>query len=247
MRQACDSGYEIRDGELSLILKNVHYNQKEFSNCKLSTICVINSKFTHCHFENLKVDCNATLGGGKIASTYIDCSFDNSNFGRIGGVVTFIRCTFRNVVIKEMFATMMEFIDCTFSGKLNKVVFFGAPPQEKLRQLINRNVNRFEGNDLSQLNLSEDIGFRRGIDFLKQKMPTNDNFLYLYDPMLVERTKDKLKLLPHKGYQGDLLFTIEGFELDMKNGQKHFILNLNQYAKTEEEKKEIITLFTDYN
>lgn len=242
-KNIANSEYEIVEGQRCLTIENADYRRRDYSNQTLRSVCIINSKFTNCCFDRLVVKpYDVCFGAGKTSSFYVDCSFDHCKFTYVSGIAKFVRCTFRNVVIHEMFATGMEFVNCLFSGKLKKAVFYGKIIDEKRCLFLKREFNQFEGNDFSQCNI-KDIGFRGGIDFHKQKMPVNDNLLYIYDPDFIGHAKNRLLHLAHKGYQRDLLVKIECMELNLRGGQKHFFLDLNEYARSETEKEEIISLF----
>lgn len=241
MKNNHDDEFQTNFGLNSLILKNVDYNQVDYSNHDLHSVCVINGKFNKSKFENLNVE-DASFGAGGIESLYVDCSFDNSKFSVFSGIATFIRCSFKNIVINELFANTMQFIDCTFSGKLKKTVFTAKIP-ESSQKYLDRDFNKVEGNDFSQVDFS-DVGFRGGIDLLKQKLPDSEDYLYLYDPTLIDQAKEKLLSFPEdKKYAEDILSLIRVFEFHMTQGQKHFFLKLSDYARTEDEKNEVKALF----
>jgi hypothetical protein len=94
-----------------------------------------------------------------------------------GGLSRFVRCSFRNVNIRNWLCFAVELIDCTFSGKLQQAVFNGTPLAQK-RALLGRDRNEFHGNDFSAADLI-DVGFRTGIDLTRQRLPSGPEYLYL--------------------------------------------------------------------
>lgn len=221
--------------------------QEDYSNRVVRSASILNSTFIGCNFERLIVKPGSIcFGAGKIASEYIDCSFDHSKFVYVSGIARFVHCSFKNVIINEMFALTMEFIDCFFSGKFKNVVF-DIKLQEKDRKILGRDTNQFEGNDFSECKLNDNVAFRGGIDFHKQKMPVDDNLLYVYNPDLIQEAKNKLLNLDDRPYQKKLLLSIKSFEMDFREGQRHFLFPLDKYTKNETEKAEIISLFQASN
>ncbi len=50
-------------------------------------------------------------------SEYIECSFDGLRFWHGGGFARFVRCSFRNINVRDWFCFGAEFIDCVFTGR----------------------------------------------------------------------------------------------------------------------------------
>lgn len=142
------------------------------------------------------------FSAGFDASEYVDCSFDGARFPSvIAGFSRFVRCSFRDVDIKGLGDDHLELVDCVFTGKLRASVFWGAAPQPEAekryqsdlrffaregrpepagyRELARRPSNEFHGNDFSGAELI-DVSFR-GIDLVRQRLPTGDGYLYLPD------------------------------------------------------------------
>jgi hypothetical protein len=227
-------------GDKSISFKDREFKNEIISNRRLESLNIINARVNDCIFENLDIN-ELLTGGGKTESFLENCRFINSKFNFLGGFATLINCSFENVTIGEMFALRMQFINCKFSGKLKKVVFNARVPKS-YRVLVGRDKNIFEGNDLSEA-FFDDVGFRGGIDFTKQKMPKTDDYVYIYDPEIIKRAKNRLLEVKNKNYTEDLLSWINGMEYDMERGQKHFFIKLSDFTKIQNEKNEIRELF----
>jgi hypothetical protein len=72
-----------------------------------------------------------------------------------------------------------EFIDCTFTGRLQTCIFNGTVSEED-RPWVGRERNEFRGNDFSGAELV-DVAFRTGIDLDQQRLPTGPDYLYVPD------------------------------------------------------------------
>ena len=84
---------------------------------------------------------------------YEACSFDGSKIDcGAPGVARFVGCTFRDVHFVSFFGLSVSMIDCVFSGRLQKVAFYGANPESRKR-------NEFRGNDFRDARL-DDVAFR---------------------------------------------------------------------------------------
>jgi hypothetical protein len=95
------------------------------------------------------------------------------------GRARFDRCSFRNVDIREGYLFHVELVDCTFTGRLRKIIFSGTVPrQDRQFGLFGRWHNEFRGNDFSSAELIE-VDFRNGIDLSKQRLPSGPDYLYL--------------------------------------------------------------------
>ncbi len=228
-------------GDDRVILENGNFKKQNYANRKLASIWLVNAKVEGCIFENLNVN-NVVLGGGKKESFLENCRFINSKLNIVSGFATLINCSFENVTIGEMFALKMQFINCKFSGKLQKVVFDAEVPKS-YQALIGRDKNIFEGNDLSEA-FFDDVDFRGGIDFSKQIMPKNDDYLYIYNPEIINLAKIRLQEVNNKNYADELFVWINGAEYDLKRGQNHFFIKLSDWTKKQEEKEEIRAIFS---
>jgi uncharacterized protein YjbI with pentapeptide repeats len=174
------------------------------------SLAVVGSRFERCLFERMRVD-DASLGAGVEQSEYVDCSFDRSRLTPHGGGYSrFVRCCFRDVIIRSWDCYHVELVDCVFTGTLRSVRFWtrtpaewryieyedyvrfslkegrGQPP-DSVRELMLRADNEFHGNDFSGANLIK-ADFRGGIDLSAQRLPSGDGYLYVPDaPDAIDR------------------------------------------------------------
>jgi uncharacterized protein YjbI with pentapeptide repeats len=184
-----------------------------FSGRKLDSFTSIGSRFVGCRFEKLWMG-NANLGAGTEISEYVDCSFDGTRMPVTHcGYSRFVRCTFRNAKLNDWRGEYLELVDCTFTGKISKSMFWGSLPEvikqgnlagmvslfkdrggitDSHRQLILRDANEFHGNDFSGAELIN-VTFRNGIDLERQTLPTGPDYLYLPDAATsIQRVREQV-------------------------------------------------------
>lgn len=153
-----------------LSFDSVKERDADFSGRKLDAFHAIASRFEKCCFEKMSIR-DACFGSGLYDSEYYDCSFDGSKFTAVApGNARFVRCSFRDVLIRQLFCHCVEFVNCKFSGKLLSGYFNGAVPPEDV-PILGRHINEFRGNDFIQMELV-DVGFRSGIDLSLQRLPS---------------------------------------------------------------------------
>lgn len=165
-----------------VVLDHVRLTGEDFfPDRELMQFCVIGSRLERCRFDGFcMLKTYASFGAGTEQSEYIDCTFDGAKmYISPGGRERFVRCSFRNVDIREWLCTTTELIDCTFSGRLRKAIFHGTVP-EKDGALLGRKRNEFHGNDFSGMDLIN-VDFRKGIDLTQQRLPSGPQYLYLPD------------------------------------------------------------------
>jgi hypothetical protein len=131
----------------------------------------------------------------------VGCSFDGTSLRALGGFTRFVNCTFRNVRVTKPAPDYLEFVDCTFTGRLTGLHFWGAPldapdryrrhatslarrglppPPAAVESLMLRPHNDISGNDFSQATLI-DVNFRFGVDLTLQKLPSGPDYIYVPD------------------------------------------------------------------
>jgi hypothetical protein len=175
-----------------------HLTDRDFTGLRLTSFGAVGSGFERCNFAGLRVD-NAAFGSGVEVSEYVDCSFDGAVVRRTtGGFARFVRCSFRDVDLREWDGEFVDMVGCVVTGKVRSGQFWGAPlpgsgesrlrsyakglgePPESVRQLMTRTANEFHGNDFSGAEL---IGtyFRGGADLTRQRLPQGPDYLYLPD------------------------------------------------------------------
>jgi hypothetical protein len=165
----------------------------------LDKFTAVGSTFTDCRFDRARIK-QAAFGSGMEPSQYVGCSFDGTSLRALGGFTRFVNCTFRNLQVAKAAPDYLEFVDCTFTGKITGLQFWGAPPSGPtlyasltttlarsgtpeppgLEQLVMRNRNEIRGNDFSEAELVK-VSFRFGVDLTAQKLPVGEDYLYLPD------------------------------------------------------------------
>lgn len=189
------------DEHLTFEGQQVH--EADLSGRRLVSLTTIGSVFERCRFERMRVE-SANLGAGVAVSEFVDCSFDGSRIRRMGGgFMRFVRCSFRGVDLQDWDSMYTELVDCTITGRLRSVQFWGKPlpptarnrfesharwceregrepPSGEVQALFMREGNEFHGNDFSGAEM-EKVYFRYGIDLDRQRLPVADDYLYLRD------------------------------------------------------------------
>jgi hypothetical protein len=83
------------------------------------------------------------------------------------------------VILNRLFTHAAEFINCTFSGVVKSSVFFGKVTGNYSED-TQRRTNEFLNNDFADVQFV-DVGFRRGIDLSRQRLPSGSEYVYLRD------------------------------------------------------------------
>jgi hypothetical protein len=167
------------DPDQSVRLDHVRVAARDYSSRSFAKFTAIGSRLEQCRFNNVRIG-DASFGSGREMSEYVECNFDGLQFDHGGGHARFVRCSFRDVYIREWLAQSTELIDCTFSGRIDWAVFCGRIPIEKARTDLHREQNVFRGNDFSDTQLMEP-DFRGGIDLTQQRLPSGPEYLYVAD------------------------------------------------------------------
>lgn len=181
------------------------------------------SSFTACSFERMAIG-DAAWGGGAVQSRYVDCSFDGSRIGmRAPGNARFERCSFRNVQIKPIFSYACEFIDCVFSGVLEMGAISGCPFAEDV-QMLGRECNRFEGNDLSGASI-RDVRFTGGIDLKQNVLPAGSEYILVdRGASVFAEVRERASTIPDARLRADALIIIDSvLENTLVNGQEQVL------------------------
>jgi uncharacterized protein YjbI with pentapeptide repeats len=152
---------------------------ERFDDREWRSFAVEGCHFEKCNFRNMKSE-SGSWGVGRVMSTYVDCTFDGARIGYMGGgYCRFERCSFEKVNLRDWWGFELELVDCTFSGKLTKVVINSTVPEEDVAY-AKRTTNEIRGNDFSRAKLV-DVGFRTGVDLTLQKLPSGPDYLYVSD------------------------------------------------------------------
>jgi hypothetical protein len=149
-----------------------------FNDLPVSDLTVANgSTLVETIFERLNIK-YGSLGAGRQMSEFIDCRFERCHLELESlGAARLIRCRFVNVELVNWFCLKAEFIDCSFSGRLRKIVFNAAlrpVDQAELR----RTRNRYENNDFQKCAF-RDVAFRGGIGLDPALLPEEPGGIFL--------------------------------------------------------------------
>jgi uncharacterized protein YjbI with pentapeptide repeats len=171
----------------------------DYSGQVLDEFMAHGSTFTACRFDKVKVK-HAAFGVGQEVSRYVGCSFNGATLTSLGGFVRFEKCAFHNLKVTRSRPDYLEFVDCTFTGRVTGLRLWasapgadalyaqrqaspagrGRPERAGYRELALRGHNEIRGNDFSAARLI-DVEFRFGVDLTEQKLPAGDEYLYLPD------------------------------------------------------------------
>jgi uncharacterized protein YjbI with pentapeptide repeats len=186
------------------------------------------SRFIGCRFDSAVID-SASFGAGRLMSEYRGCSFDSARLSMgPGGFARFVDCSFEKTNIDSWFCYNVELIDCTFSGRLRKVVFNGAVRSED-QPYVGRTVNRYEGNDFSRAELVG-VSFRSGIDLDLQKLPTGDGYFTL-DRAGLESLRPLVSRF-HGSDASEAEFFLSLREEYMDEGQEKILVRVDDYPRS---------------
>jgi len=173
----------------------------DYSRQTLDQFVSVGSTFTGCRFDRARIN-DAGFGAGMEQTELVGCSFDGTSLRALGGFTRFVRCTFRNLRATQVVPDYLEFVDCTFTGRITGLRFWGAPPDGAgryagvvnaqrgagtlpvppgYRELALREHNQIHGNDFSDAQLVK-VEFRFGVDLTAQKLPVGEDYVYVPDP-----------------------------------------------------------------
>jgi hypothetical protein len=149
--------------------------QQDLSERHIDSFIAVASRFTACKFDRLRVD-DARFAGGIEVSEYIDCSFDGAILrAPIPGPARFVRCSFREVALREWYCRSTAFLDCVFTGVIRDSYFNGSHPESDGGERI---PHEFSGNDFQDAELIN-VAFRTGVDLSAQLLPNGDGYLVI--------------------------------------------------------------------
>jgi len=142
-------------------------------------------------------------------------------------------------MIQDFFGVTVEFIDCAFSGRIEKAVFQGSVPEED-RPQFGRATNEFRGNDFGDAELV-DVAFRGGIDLTEQKLPEGAGYLYLSDAAdALGRARRSVVGWRDLDLRRKVLAILKGLEFDVDGGQSQLFLSLNSLPRSQREAAELL-------
>jgi hypothetical protein len=218
-----------------LTLDHVRAAARDYSSPTVAKFTAIGSRLEQCRFNDARLG-NAYFGSGREMSEYIECTFDGLHFDHGGGHARFVRCSFRDVYIREWLAQSTELIDCTFSGRIDWAAFCGRIPIEETRRYLHRERNEFRGNDFSQTQLIEP-DFRGGIDLTQQRLPSGPEYLYVADaPSAIARLQSGLESWNSNPEVRRAALIIAGtLTRTVKEGQRQLFLRPEGYYRMSED------------
>jgi hypothetical protein len=154
-----------------------------------------------------------------------------------GGNARFVRCSFKEVDLRDWFCFKVEVIDCVFTGRLQGVVFNGTPHPDE-NGILHRKQNEFRGNDFSGAELI-DVAFRTGIDLSKQQLPSGSDYLYLPDAReAFNRARGEVVSWTDVDLRLAVLQSLRSFEWELNGGQEQLLLRPKDYSSYSELRKQ---------
>ena len=208
-----------------VFLDHVKLRDEDYSNRKLVQFGTFGSHLEACHFNGIRLDNNAyiQLGSGQEASEFVECSFDGARLHGGGGFSRFVRCSFKNVDLRNWTCLRTEFIGCIFSGNLRKCAFNGTVPEAD-RAWVGRDRNEFYDNDFSAADLIE-VDFRTGIDLTQQHLPSGVKYLYLINPLpAIEAARANVLGWTNFEHRRIALIMLKTMEEEVAQGQRQLFL-----------------------
>jgi hypothetical protein len=166
--------------ERGILIDHKVVEGEHFSDLPVRKLTVANgSTLVRTVFEGLNIR-YGSLGGGRQMSEYVDCRFERCHLElEAPGAARLIRCQFASVELVNWFCLNAEFIDCSFSGRLRKVVFDAAlRPMDQVE--LGRPRNRYENNDFRKCTF-RDVAFRGGIELDPALLPEEHGGIFLPD------------------------------------------------------------------
>jgi hypothetical protein len=211
-----------------IVLNHARLRGEDYSGRDLLQFATVGSRLEGCRFDKVCIE-SASFGSGRETSEYIECTFDGAHLDMAaGGNARFIRCSFRDILIRDWFCFAVELVDCTFSGQMRKCVFNGAVPRNK-RSFLGRDRNEFHGNDFSTLDMF-DVMFRTGIDLTQQRLPSAPCYLYLPDAVeALERSRAVVVGWKNPQLRRPALVILNGLLQNVREGQRQLFLRMDNY------------------
>ncbi len=222
-----------------LVFDHTTLEAADFQGCKVERFVAVGSRFLRCNLSAMTIK-NASFGAGVEVTEYVDCNFDGSKISvSVVGRTRFVRCSFRNVIIRDLRCFTAEFVDCVFSGKLRVGFFNGAVPEED-RVTLGRQRNEFRGNDFSNMELI-DVAFRTGIDLTQQKLPSGPQYLYIADGVRAIRDAraEIISWRDHPLRQATLAL-LSVLEDQVADGQEQLFLRINDFKSIDKSAAEAL-------
>ncbi|MEU4242455.1 hypothetical protein [Actinoplanes sp. NPDC026619] len=233
-----------------LVLTHEHVTGIDYSGLSTDQFSAQGCTFEDCKFDRAKVG-SASFGAGTEQSQYLRCSFDRVSLTFLGGFARFVGCTFRNARFVRPNADYLEFVDCTFTGKITGLEMRGAPhggqarydaslrsfarrglPEPPgYRELALRESNQIRGNDFTDAVLVK-VFFRFGVDLAAQKLPADGDHLYLPDAgAAVRRAVAALAPDPSEVAGQARFFLEDVLQREIDFGQRQLLVNPKNFER----------------
>jgi hypothetical protein len=212
----------------SLFLKHEELDGEDFTGLEANSLDTQGGVFRGCRFERMKIG-QLWAGVGGETSLFVDCSFDRSVIQHFwGSFYRFQDCSFRGGSIKDWHCTRADVVDCVFTARLRKCIFFGHPGPSDNRP-DGRRANQIEGNDFSEARLS-DSDFKFGVDLRLQELPTGPEYFYFEDgAAAAARLRAALESWTDPELVADARVTLKIMDEWLDGGQEQLFYNINSY------------------
>jgi len=164
--------------------RGVEFQNATLRGCDLSGLRIPQfgasaSEFDRCDFSRARVDAGS-LGFSK-GAVFRDCRFAGAELTRAEpGIARFERCDFQGASLDGWFGAQAEFVECTFSGRLHRMRFYGTVDPLQVADAVGRLRNEFVGNDFEAAELT-DVEFVGGIDLRAQRLPPGPEYVLIDD------------------------------------------------------------------
>lgn len=230
MKSGRKTGHIPINEDEHVVISGEQLSGANFSGRHLEQFSAEDCRLEACRFDGAVIE-SASFGAGRRVSEYVGCSFDGATLRMgPGGYARFVNCSFSETRIERWFCFAVELVDCTFSGRLAKVVFNGTVPDDK-RVVTGRSVNEFEGNDFSAARFV-DVGFRTGIDLTRQRLPDGPEYVYLDAASdQVKRARIAFNAWADAGAKSRARGVLAVMEEDVAGGQHQMLIRVDDFPK----------------
>lgn len=206
-------------GEM-LVFEQAHVKEGKYAGKSVSDFVAARSVFESCDFTRMKM-ARACFGSGFERSIYRECAFDYSEIrASAPGVARFERCTFLGTHFLELNCRNVSFVDCVFSGVIDKGYFSGSINVDG----IGLSEVEFHGNDFSNAKLI-DIDFRLGVDLARQKLPTGNQYFYINNARKFLDVLNELRPSTPLDVRGGIDVLRKMIERDLSKGQRQLFFS----------------------
>jgi hypothetical protein len=185
-----------------LALERVTVRDADFRRAAFERFAPNGCVFERCDFRGELFDERLqTLFASRRQSIFRECRFDGADLRRVRpGQARFERCSFAAVQIDGWISACAEFIECTFSGTVRNVTFYGRPWGHAAERIDPaRAANAFSGNDFTEADLVS-VLFVNGIAVSDQKWPRAGTYVVI-DRIHQRLTRARASVLDWKDHE----------------------------------------------